>query len=82
MRNACNLALKGHDIPWATHYKSRLGPEDRSTKKLANVVEGSGIVAVVVVLKLKTPDELRELSALRAATPTVAHPDGQYRPGE
>jgi hypothetical protein len=35
-----------------------------------------------VVLELRTPDELRLLSASRTAIPFVAHPEGQYRPGE
>lgn len=37
---------------------------------------------VVELGGLKTPDEVKDLPPSREAIPTVAHPDGQSKPGE
>ena len=68
---------------------TRVSPESRSSGSIVAgffhvaLASSSRLESVVVVVEtLKTPDKLAGLSPSRAATPTVAHPDGQYRPGE
>jgi hypothetical protein len=38
---------------------------------------GSELLIVTAGVVLRIPDEVRELLASRAATPTVSHPEGQ-----